>query len=262
MDVSFIKSIMAGCGMPDIGICKFSRLADSLINCRAKARIPDNADSVIVAVFPYRVTVERTVNISRYAAVPDYHKVCGDMLNAAAGRLLMEYPDNLFVPFIDNSPIHEVKAAVLAGLGVLGDNGLLITPDYGSYVFIGEIVTDLSLEATESYACCSGCGQCSSVCPADCINTAKGECISAITQKKGELTANEITLIKKSGSVFGCDICQEVCPMNSGKKLTGIKAFVDGYKDEYCAGDPACGRAFEWRGENVVKRNAAIIKED
>ena len=96
--------------------------------------------------FPYAVKDLPKRNISRYAIVADYHIVAMEMLNSISEQLMLEFPGFQFEPFVDNSPIREVHAAVLAGIGVLGKNALLIHPQYGSYVFIGEIVTDLALE--------------------------------------------------------------------------------------------------------------------
>ena len=118
------------------------------------------------------------------------------------------FPENSFSAFVDNSPIPEVKTAALAGLGVVGENGLLITEEFGSWVFIGEIVTDLFIECEErEIKSCIKCGKCKKVCPA------KNECLSAVSQKKGELSSEEERLLKENNIVWGCDICQEVCPL-------------------------------------------------
>lgn len=131
-----------------------------LLECRAKARIPQRAKSVIVCLFPYHVAEPQRRNISRYAMVEDYHIVAGNMLKAACERLKSAFPENEFVFFTDNSPIREVSSAVRAGLGVLGKNGLLIHPKYGSFVFIGEIVTDLTVPGAKANGMCIGCGRC------------------------------------------------------------------------------------------------------
>jgi epoxyqueuosine reductase QueG len=132
---------------PLFGICPFEKVKDNLIECRAKSRLPENPETVIVACFPYLLndSAYKNRNISKYAVVTDYHEVAVARLRKAAEKLKSIYPDNSFAVFADNSPIPEVRAACAAGLGVRGLNSLLITEKYGSYVFIGEIVTDLKI---------------------------------------------------------------------------------------------------------------------
>lgn len=246
---------LLGC---ELGVCAFSEVAEHLLPCRNILKIPKKAQSVILFVFPYKVKEEPPKNISRYAAVPDYHEICGNILKKHTDILKKAFPDNEFEWFIDNSPIPEVEAAVLAGLGVKGKNGLLITKKYGSFVFIGEIVTDLEVESTSLTNNCIGCDVCQKACP---VGLSKEKCLSSLSQKKGELNAEESMLLKNSGCVWGCDICSSVCPMNKGAEFTYIKEFVDGYRDSYIVGEDISGRAYAWRGEKVIKRNFDIIKD-
>ena len=98
-------------------------------------------------------------NLSRYAAVGDYHEIVPQYLKRAVSALEQAFPEEAFVPFTDNSPIPEVRAAALAGLGRIGQNGLLIHERYGSWVFIGEIVTTLPIDAPpHQIRPCIGCG--------------------------------------------------------------------------------------------------------
>lgn len=238
------------------GFCAFSEVEDRLLPCRAQSRLPENAKTIIMFAFPYKVEEKPPLNISRYAAVPDYHEVCGEMLSSLAESLKESYPENKFEYFIDNSPIPEVYAAVSAGLGVRGKNGLLITKEYGSFVFLGEIVTDLYIEPQKSSGECLGCGICLERCP---VGLDKSRCLSALTQKKGELSPEQQEKIKKSGCVWGCDICQECCPHNKDIEKTGITQFVSGYRNEYIKGEEISGRAYAWRGEKVILRNADLL---
>ena len=243
-------------GIKDWGVCSFSLVKEKLINCRAISRIPQNAQSILLCIFPYKVQNFRPHNISRYAAVPDYHKVCGKYLEKAVNLLKEKFPQNEFIPFIDNSPIPEVFAAASAGLGVQGQNGLLINSQYGSFVFIGEIVTDLPLFFENKFALCSGCGLCNTACP---VGLCKQDCLSKISQKKGELKDKEKELLFQNKIIWGCDICAEICPYNKGKETTYIKEFIDGYRNGYKIGEDIKGRAYEWRGENTVARNARLL---
>ncbi len=239
------------------GFCPFCEVSEHLLECRAKERLPKAAKTVICFAFPYKVKQEAPKNISRYAAVPDYHNICAELLGEVADALKEQYPQNEFEVFIDNSPIPEVFAASYAGLGAIGKNGLLITERFGSFVFIGEIVTDLSIEGGEKLKGCSSCGACVAACP---VGLKKSECLSAVTQQKSDLSAEQIKSIKKGGSVWGCDICQNACPHNVRVETTFIDEFYKGYRDCYLKGEDIKGRAYEWRGERVILRNASLFE--
>ena len=249
------------------GICPFDKIKSELIDCRAKSRLPRESKSVIVACFPYLLEAGEyeNRNVSKYAVVTDYHKVALERLESAAEKLREIYPENEFSPFADNSPIPEVMAACFSGLGALGINSLLITKEFGSYVFLGEIVTDLELECADSSVdLCLQCGKCVRECPASAIHEngfERGRCLSEITQKKGELTAEETKLMKDCGCVWGCDICQDVCPMNKNAATTTIEEFLSSAVAHVESGCSLEGRAYEWRGRKVIERNIAIQTE-
>ncbi len=241
-----------------VGVCAFSNVQDKLINCRNKEKLPKNAKSVIMFCFPYKVKSEKPENICRYSAVADYHSVCDNILKKYVEILKSQHNAHNFVHFVDNSPIPEVYAASIAGLGCVGKNGLLITKKYGSYVFLGEIVTDLEIDADSCVTECINCGACKKACP---VGLNKEKCLSLLTQKKGELEQEEKELIIKSGCIWGCDICAEVCPLNKNAQNTYIDEFINSYKHNYTCGEDITGRAFAWRGEKVIKRNYDILKD-
>ena len=255
---------------PLFGFCSFDSIKDSLIDCRAKNRIPDNAKTVIVALFPYNLGDETysDSDISKYAVVPDYHKVITSKLSQAAEKLKKIYPEEEFTVFTDNSPVPEVKAAVLAGLGVKGLNGLFINPVYGSWVFIGEILTtkayNINKPEKQDIDFCIRCGKCINACPTNAIRTSgidTEKCLSFISQKKGELTEEHKTLIKNSSCAWGCDICQNVCPMNKNIKITPIDDFVNGAEFRARTDSNIDDRAYAWRGKAVIKRNIEILNK-
>lgn len=251
-----IIKICNECGIEDIGFCEYSEVSDHLLNCRALGRIPQNAKTIILLLFPYKVKEESPELISRYSSVPDYHRVCDQYLTRITEKLKETYSDNKFEWFIDNSPIPEVYSAACAGLGVYGENGLLINERWGSWCFIGEIITDLKIDCKKQLKKCSLCGNCKKACPRGIHGT---ECLSAVSQKKKELNFDEIKALKSCKIIWGCDICANVCPMNQNAKTTYIKEFIEGYKNSYSKGEDITGRAFEWRGEKVIKRNYEIL---
>ena len=171
-----IKTILSCAGIPIFGCCPFEPLRPQILECRAKERLPADAKSIFVALFPYAMeeAAYQGGNLSRYAAVGDYHEIVPQYLKRAVSALEQAFPEEAFVPFTDNSPIPEVRAAALAGLGRIGQNGLLIHERYGSWVFIGEIVTTLPIDAPpHQIRPCIGCGRCISACPTGAL-TGKG----------------------------------------------------------------------------------------
>ena len=139
-----IKTILSCAGIPIFGCCPFEPLRPQILECRAKERLPADAKSIFVALFPYAMeeAAYQGGNLSRYAAVGDYHEIVPQYLKRAVSALEQAFPEEAFVPFTDNFPNSGVRAAALAGLGRIGQNGLLIHERYGSWVFIGEIVNN------------------------------------------------------------------------------------------------------------------------
>ncbi len=248
-----------------VGVCSFEKVSENLLNCRAMERLPENSQSIIVYLFPYYLGEEYYINsnLSKYAVSRDYHDILKEYLQLVVEKLKAEYPENSFEWFCDNSPIPEVKAAVEAGLGVKGENGLLINERYGSFCFIGEVVTDLKLPVNDVIKReCLKCGACKNSCPGGALKEKefnKELCFSHLTQKKGELPIEAEIYIKKNNIIWGCDRCQDECPMNKNISVTPIKEFFDSAKPWYNMGDSVAGRAFSWRGEAVINRNLKIM---
>ena len=165
--------------------------------------------------------------------------------------------------------------AYLAGLGFYGKNNCFISPKWGSYVVIGTILTTLEFEPnTPLKQSCMGCNRCITACLGQCLGHEEFKydtCKSYLTQKKGELTDQEQHIIAKTPLVFGCDVCQEVCPHNQSIPATPIPEFqrVEPYIDinelepltnkEFKA--KYGNRAFSWRGKKILMRNQNIIEE-
>ena len=225
---------------------------------------------MLVCLFPYYTGEHKERNISRYAMVTDYHMIAGEYLNRFCKALQEVFPQNQFEPFTDNSPIREVSAAFHAGLGRRGKNGLILHPKYGSYVFIGEVVTDLVLQPDQPLnpGECIGCGKCQNVCPQGALRSDGSVCLercrSHITQKKGELTDWEIGQIQDGGLIWGCDICNDACPMNQeAKVLTPVPEFLESavaVLDAQIAERLLKTRAYNYRGKKTILRNIQLLE--
>ncbi len=264
----FVKSQ----GFELFGFCKFSY---DLVKFQTKnkALIPQNAKSIITFLFPYNIDFKGERNVSLYCIGKDYHTIIKDKLDALCQKLSEKFPQNTFCSFCDVSPIDEVRAAYLSGLGVLGKNSLLINQKYGSYCFIGEIVTDLELLGnTLPLGSCISCGKCSDACFSNALKNRGGEvflldtslCLSSLTQNKKELNQNEQDLIKKGGLVWGCDLCQISCPLNSKTQKSPIKEFYHSLQPkitEESLNSSIKDRAYGYKGKNILKRNLCIIEQ-
>ena len=253
------------CGLP-YGFSAFSQVKEHLIECRAKERLPENTQTVISVLFPYYLGEEyyQNANVSRYAVSADYHLITGEIMSRIVADLRELFPDNQFAYFVDNSPFPEVRCAVNAGLGVLGNNALFINPVFGSWVFLGEIATDRYFPpaAPESTRCIA-CGKCERECPVGAVSghgIEREKCLSFLSQKKGELSPAVAAKMAEYHCAWGCDICQKVCPMNAHPALTPIEAFFETARPYVTAADDVEGRAFAWRGKKVIERNLTALE--
>ena len=160
-----------------------------------------SSGAAVIYLLPYYTG--ECENISCYAASRDYHLLLKTVGQGLAELLRGELGARA-AAFGDQSPIDERDAAARAGLGIIGDNGLIINEKYGSYVFIGEVITDadsalLDAQAPTRVEFCEHCGACKEACPIG----KTGTCLSALTQKKGELSKEEREVIKEYGSAWG-----------------------------------------------------------
>lgn len=165
--------------------------------------------------------------VARYAYGRDYHKIIKKKLRALTDYLSELAPDHSHKAYVDTGPVLERALAEQAGLGTIGKNACLITPEHGSWVFLAEVITTLDL-ATEparkpfkiSTHVCGSCTLCIDACPTGAI-VAPGVidsrlCISYLTiENKDKIPAELADKISKTKRLYGCDICQEVCPQNT-----------------------------------------------
>jgi len=158
--------------------------------------------------------------ISIYAYGRDYHKVLKKKLKTLWNEIKREIaPGAQGRYFVDSAPVMERQWAAEAGLGWQGKNTLLIHPRHGSYFFLTEIICDLELEYDEPIADhCGTCRRCIDACPTEAIGpegylVKANQCISYLTiETKKDIP--EAYSLKMDDWVFGCDICQQVCPWN------------------------------------------------
>lgn len=236
----------------------------------------EDGKTILSIAFPYYHTGDNVENgFSIYTKRRDYHKVVHSYLDQICK--FIEELGGKAQAFVDSNTLPERYIAYLAGVGFVGRNNMIITKKYGSYVFLGEILTDLELscqdvrsqEEIKEYKECGDCRACYQECPSKSINAAKinpNICLSYLTQKK-ELELKEISLLKDN--VFGCDYCQLKCPYNQeaitnvleefatlpemNEPLTTYTAMDNRYFKEKIS-TTSCG----WRGKNVLRRNAIL----
>lgn len=226
--------------------------------------------SVILFLLPYYAG--ECENLSRYAAARDYHLAIRDVSERLIAVLRESFPDCSAKGYGDHSPIDERDAALSAGLGVLGDSGLLINESYGTYIFIADVVTDIPPEqladdfSAKPHRGCISCGACKRACPTGVLRGESFDCLSAITQRKGELSDSEVDLMRKFNTVWGCDLCQSSCPYNKEPKTTPITFFLEDRITRLTSDRLASmskaefnERAFAWRGRRTVERNLTLL---
>jgi epoxyqueuosine reductase len=156
--------------------------------------------------------------IARYARGDDYHKVMRKRLASLCDELRPSFPAEMFRACVDTAPVLEREHAQRAGLGAVGKNTLLLQRGVGSYLLLGEIITTLSLvpSAPAEPDPCSGCTRCIDACPTQAISpwsVDATKCVSYLTiEHRGMIDEN---FHEAMGDwIFGCDVCQEVCPHN------------------------------------------------
>ncbi|MDF2546245.1 MAG: tRNA epoxyqueuosine(34) reductase QueG [Anaerosolibacter sp.] len=238
----------------------------------------EKAKSIIAIGIGYyhkdECSVEETHGeIARTAWGRDYHHVLMDKLLRLMEYIKKNVGEFEYKAFVDTGPLSDREVAYRAGLGWFGKNNMFIAEDYGSWVFLGYALTNLSLmpdqPVTES---CLQCNLCIEACPGralkDGYNMNARKCISYVTQTKEEI--DEEARGKMKNFIYGCDVCQNVCPHNKHivHKIEGdfipegnihrpsIRKLIQMSNKEFKVlyKNTAAG----WRGKNNLRRNAII----
>ncbi|MGN6298222.1 MAG: tRNA epoxyqueuosine(34) reductase QueG [Ginsengibacter sp.] len=246
---SFVKQTAAALGFDYCGIAKAERLDDEARRLESwlnkgfngnmaymnnyfdlrvdPTKLVPGAKSVITLLLNY-FPAERQKNevprVSKYAYGKDYHEVIREKLKNFLKTLQQNIGEINGRGFTDSAPVLERSWAVKSGLGWVGKNGNLITKNQGSFFFIATLITDLELEPDDPFVrdYCGTCTKCIDSCPTEAILPNKvidgSKCISYFTiELKDMLIPNEMKG-RFENNMFGCDICQDVCPWNRFSK--------------------------------------------
>jgi len=199
--------------------------------------MPKARAALVVALNYYQGQVDPPAGgargrVARYAWGDDYHDLMGARLDELAAWIEAQVAHPLsYRRYVDTGPLLERELAARAGLGWFGKNTMLINPQLGSWLLLGELLLDLDLEYDPPFAAerCGACTRCIEACPTGCILPDRvldaARCISYLTieLKRDEMPADLRPLV--GNWVFGCDVCQEVCPWNRFARPTGEPAF-------------------------------------
>jgi epoxyqueuosine reductase len=186
-------------------------------------KLVPGARSVITLLLNYFPDTEQrndTPKISKYAYGKDYHEVIKEKLNHLLELLKQQVGEIHGRGFVDSAPVLERSWAQRSGLGWIGKNGNLINKQAGSFFFIATLITDLDLIPDDHFVkdLCGTCTRCVDACPTDAILPGKvvdgSKCISYFTIELKEMLIPEEMKGRFDNWIFGCDICQDVCPWN------------------------------------------------
>jgi epoxyqueuosine reductase len=201
--------------------------------------------------------------ISRYAWGKDYHLIMWEKLEELITELRELEPDLTAISYVDTGPVMDKAWAIRSGIGWMGKNANIINREMGSWFFIGNILTNKEFAyGTTIGDFCGSCRACLDACPTDAFAAPyvvdANKCISYLTiENKGEIPEQYVG--KFDGWLFGCDVCQDVCPWNKKYSVvTGIREFEPiGGKPEFAPADVLSMGKAEFDGqfaESPIKR--------
>lgn len=188
--------------------------------------------TLLLNYFPPQQQQQNTPHIAKYAYGNDYHEVIREKLNTMLAILKQEIGEINGRGFVDSAPVLERAWAQKSGLGWVGKNGNLINKQQGSFFFIATLIVDVALEYDDILAkdFCGTCTKCIDACPTDAILPGKvvngSKCISYFTIELKDMMVPCEMQAKFDNWMFGCDVCQDVCPWNRFSKPTHEAAFT------------------------------------
>lgn len=211
--------------------------------------------------------------ISKTAWGVDYHKVMINLLRNLEKFISSKCGVVKTVLLVDNNPLLERAIAYNAGIGFFGKNNMIINEEYGSYLFLGEMLINVPFEPDlKVESKCGSCARCLKACPGKALieeyKIDANKCLSYVTIQKGYLS--DSTLKRLGTRIYGCDTCQDVCPFNEkAKKVTRREFTPQNLKPKHDLKDILCldNKKFKelfgttsasWRGKNTIIRNAII----
>lgn len=202
-------------------------------------KLVPGAKSVITLLlnyYPAQTQDPGTPKIAKYAYGNDYHEVIRNKLQHFLQLIREQIGEVNGRGFVDSAPVLERSWAQRSGLGWIGKNGNLITRTGGSFFFIATLITDLELQYDDPFAkdFCGTCTKCVDACPTDAISNNKvingSKCISYYTIELKDMVIPEECKGKFEDWMFGCDICQDVCPWNRFSTPTNENAFAPAHE--------------------------------
>lgn len=244
----------------------------------------DKPKSIIAIAMAYPVKMHKRPKRSQFKRGQfaraswgeDYHFILRDKMNELVKKIeeLCENDESIrFKPMTDTGELMDVVVAQRAGVGFIGKNGLLITKEFGSFVYLGEVITNIEFDPdTPMESLCGDCTRCIDACPPSALQDNgpfnARRCLSYQTQTKGLMDKEFRPMIRNV--IYGCDICQVVCPFNRGmdnhfhermepdpeKIMPELVPILDMSNKEFLA---KFGKmAGSWRGKKPIQRNAII----
>lgn len=188
--------------------------------------------TLLLNYFPQHGQSPGTPHISKYAYGQDYHEVIKKKLHALLALINEHIGEVQGRGFVDSAPVLERSWAQRSGLGWIGRNGNLITKQQGSFFFIATLIVDLALAYDDPFAkdYCGSCRRCIDACPTNAITEQRSvngsQCISYYTIELKDMLLPDDKKGQFAGWLFGCDICQDVCPWNRFAQPTQETAFT------------------------------------
>jgi len=194
----------------------------------------------------------------------DYHIRVKEILHKLVAALGLSSNYKILV---DSPTLDERAFAKRAGIGFFGRNGLIVSQKFGSRFNIGLLVTDIpgcmvNMPASRPESCPPNCRNCITACPGKALQPGHpldvSRCVSYLTQKK-ELTADDEALLMVGGQLYGCDICQDVCPFNHPREATYVNPGEWLNMSDSSFAEKYASTAMLWQGADILRRNARLI---